>query len=160
MKTGAGGFREFTGRDMLAIAVAFFAAIVVANLALAVFASRSWPGLIVANGYVASQSFNRDAARARAQEELGWNVALTQGDGALSLRFARSSGAPIRGLAISGRLRRPVSDRGGRSVAFREIAGGDYGIEARLDAGVWEIDVTASREGEAEWRKTFRFVVR
>ncbi|HLA02420.1 MAG TPA: FixH family protein, partial [Aestuariivirga sp.] len=45
--------RTFTGWHMAAITISFFAVIIAVNLTLAVFASSSWSGLVVANSYVA-----------------------------------------------------------------------------------------------------------
>ena len=69
--------RTFTGWHMAAITSSFFAVIIAVNLTLAFFASTSWTGLVVANSYVASQNFNRDAEIARQQRALGWQVNLT-----------------------------------------------------------------------------------
>ena len=67
--------KEFTGRHMLAIMLAFFGTIIAVNLVMAIFASRSWTGLVVKNSYVASQEFNEKGcggARAgRAQLDAG-----------------------------------------------------------------------------------------
>ena len=44
--------RTFTGWHMAVITISFFAVIIAVNLTLAVFASTSWTGLVVANSYV------------------------------------------------------------------------------------------------------------
>lgn len=54
--------KEFTGRHMLAIMLAFFGVIIAVNGVMATFATRSWSGLVVENTYVASQQFNERAA--------------------------------------------------------------------------------------------------
>ena len=59
--------REFTGRHMLVIMVAFFSVIIAVNLTMAFFARSSWTGAVVENTYVASQQFNRKAAEGRAR---------------------------------------------------------------------------------------------
>ena len=46
-------------------AVAFFGVIIAVNCVMACFANSTWSGLVVANGYVASQSFDKDLAKAR-----------------------------------------------------------------------------------------------
>ena len=56
------------------VILAFFGVIIAVNLTMAYFANSTWSGLVVANGYVASQSFDEDLAKARAQDALGWNV--------------------------------------------------------------------------------------
>ncbi len=59
--------KPLTGWHVLAMLVAFFGVIIGVNLTMAYFANSTWSGLVVANGYVASQSFDKDLARARAQ---------------------------------------------------------------------------------------------
>ena len=47
--------REFTGWHMAITMIAFFGVIISVNLTMAILASSTWTGLIVKNGYVASQ---------------------------------------------------------------------------------------------------------
>ncbi len=68
--------KEFTGRHMLGIMVAFFSVIIAVNVLMATLANTSWTGLVVKNTYVASQEFNRKAQEGRAQAELGWQPRL------------------------------------------------------------------------------------
>ena len=51
--------KTFTGRHMLLLVSAFFAAVIAANGTMAYFAARSWTGLVVENSYVASQEYKR-----------------------------------------------------------------------------------------------------
>lgn len=63
--------KPLTGRHVLAITLAAFGVIIAVNVLMAVKAVRTFPGLEVANSYVASQSFDRDRA---VQTALGWRV--------------------------------------------------------------------------------------
>ena len=49
--------RPLTGRKVLLIAVAAFAVILAANLAMLLAATGTFPGLVVKNSYVASQDW-------------------------------------------------------------------------------------------------------
>ncbi len=60
--------KPFTGRHMLFAMLAFFGVIIAVNLTMAVFATKSWTGLVVKNSYVASQAFNRELEQAKVQE--------------------------------------------------------------------------------------------
>jgi nitrogen fixation protein FixH len=51
-----------TGRRVLLIASAAFLVMLVPNIVLTVTAVRTFSGLVVPNGYVASQRFDRDRA--------------------------------------------------------------------------------------------------
>ena len=62
--------RRFTGWHMTAIMFAFFGVVVSVNMLMATLATRTFGGTVVENSYVASQSFNRWLAEARAQDRL------------------------------------------------------------------------------------------
>jgi nitrogen fixation protein FixH len=152
--------RPFTGTHMLAILVAFFAVVIGVNLLMAYYANSTWSGLVVENGYVASQSFNADAARLRAQQALGWQVSLVHGDGEVTVSFAGPTGNAITGLAVSGSLDRPTTDRQDQSLSFREAAPGHYVARAELSPGIWDIDVSAAGATPDPYVKSFRFVAK
>lgn len=81
---------EIKGWHVFATFAAAFGVIIAVNLTLAFNAVRSFPGLEVANSYVASQSFDADRS---AQEALGWEVAAwVEGDDTLVLRIADAEG--------------------------------------------------------------------
>ena len=69
--------KEIKGGHVLAMLIAFFGVIITVNMVMAYFANSTWSGLVVKNGYVASQEFNTNLARAKAQEALGWNVGFS-----------------------------------------------------------------------------------
>ncbi|MFN0115219.1 MAG: FixH family protein [Paracoccaceae bacterium] len=119
--------RELTGWHVLAITVAFFGVVVAANVTLAVKAVGTFPGLEVANSYVASQSFDRDR---RAQEALGWSVAPDYAPGRLVLAFTGADGRPAGVRELSVRIGRATEARDDRTPVF--VA----------DRGVWSADVT------------------
>ena len=57
----------FTGRHMLAVVCTFFGVVIAVNVVMAIAATGTFPGLVVANSYVASQGYNELLAAARAQ---------------------------------------------------------------------------------------------
>ena len=148
--------RTFTGWHMAAITVSFFAVIIAVNLTLAVFASTSWTGLVVANSYVASQSFNRDAEIARQQQALGWQMNLAVDRSLAKIAILDRDGLPLAGLNIRAVLQRPTDEAGDQVLKLREAGPGIYVADAAIGSGVWVADVTA--EGPA--RKPVRFVQR
>ena len=85
---------------------------------MAYLANSTWSGLVVANGYVASQSFDKDLAKARAQDALGWKVDFTATDGRIRLTFADAAGKKIDSLAITGDLERTVTDKEDQKLTF------------------------------------------
>ena len=148
--------RTFTGLHMAVITISFFVVVVAVNLTLAFFASSSWTGLVVANSYVASQNFDRDAAEARLQQAVGWQMKLSvKGDLAQISFFDRAS-QPLTGLNIRAILQRPTDEAGDLSLAIQEEGAGTYLARAPIGRGVWIADITAEGPGH----KPVRFVQR
>ncbi|MBU9697373.1 FixH family protein [Rhodobacteraceae bacterium HSP-20] len=121
---------ELKGRHVLAITVGAFSIIIGVNLVLAVQAVRTFPGLEVANGYIASQTF--DAER-KAQEALGWTVTPEYRGGKLTLSVTDAEGLPA---AV-----RRMDVLVGRATETKDDMLPDF---ARV-AGVWEADVALAR---------------
>jgi nitrogen fixation protein FixH len=156
----AAAHKPLTGWHVLAMLVAFFAVIFSVNFTMAWLANATWSGLVVANGYVASQSYDKDLAKARAQDALGWSVGFSFGEDRLRLTFADKAGAKIDQLAITGALARPVTDRQDQALTFSAMGSGVYSAPATLTPGVWEVAITAQGNGVSDYRKAFRFVVK
>ncbi len=148
--------RTFTGWHMAAITISFFAVIIAVNLTLAVFASTSWTGLVVANSYVASQSFNRDAEIARQQQALGWQMNLVVDRSLAKIAILDRAGLPMAGLNLRAVLQRPTDEAGDQVLKLREAGTGIYVANATIGSGVWVADITA----EGPTRKPVRFVQR
>jgi nitrogen fixation protein FixH len=139
-----------TGRFVFTVLIAFFGVIIAVNVTMAVFASRTWTGLVVENGYVASQHFNSDLQQLRRQEELGWDQHLAVNSaGYLVVEFTRRDGSPISRLAVTANARRPVGDHDDALLGLIETRPGQYESQATLGAGRWLVDVTA-RKSESE----------
>lgn len=152
--------KQFTGKHMLMSIIAFFAVIFGVNFTMAFLANSTWSGLVVANGYVASQSFDKDLARQRAQEALGWTVALSHADGRIRITFADAGKAKIEGLSITGKLERPVTDKEDQVLTFSSMGSGVYTAPAVLSPGVWDVEIDAKGGTGADYRKTFRFITK
>lgn len=152
--------RPLTGWHVLAMFIAFFGVIIGVNLTMAWFANSTWSGLVVANGYVASQSFDDDLAKARAQEALGWKVGFDFTTDRIRLTFEDAQGQKIDALAISGELERTVTDKEDQKLSFQPMGSGVYSAPAALAPGVWEVEIDAQGNGVSDYRKIFRFVVK
>jgi nitrogen fixation protein FixH len=148
--------RTFTGWHMAAITISFFAVIIAVNLTLAFFASTSWTGLVVVNSYVASQNFNRNAAEARQQQTLGWQMNLTFNRGLARISFLDRDYQPLLGLNIRAILQRPTDEDGDRTLKLKDAGAGIYLAQAPVSRGVWIADITA----EGSDQKLVRFVQR
>ena len=116
--------KQFTGRHMLASIVAFFAVIIGVNLVMAYLANSTWSGLIVKNGYVASQSFGKDLAIAKSQEARGWTVVLSHDGNQVKLNFSDRISQKLSRLTVTGQLRRPTTDKLDQKLTFTPAGAG------------------------------------
>jgi nitrogen fixation protein FixH len=152
--------KEIRGGHVLAMLIAFFGVIFAVNFLLAYLANSTWSGLVVENGYVASQNFDKDLAKARAQEALGWNVGFSFDKSSVKITFADAKGAKIDSLDLTGRLQRTVTDKEDQVLTFGWMGSGVYSAPARLAPGLWEVEIDGKGDGVADYHKIFRFVVK
>lgn len=151
--------RSITGGHVFAIIVTFFGVIIGVNATLAVLAVRSWTGLVVENGYVASQSFNRDLAEARRQAELGWQESFGYADGRLTLVLGDSELRPIGRSSVTVRLQRPSTDRDDHELTLAEVAPGKYESAANLSPGLWDAETIVHGPNGGILRHLYRLQV-
>ena len=144
--------RPLTGRTVFFIFLSGFGIITTANLLLAFSAVRSFPGLEVANTYVASQSFQE---RRAAQRALGWTMRADYREGRLfvELRDRDGGAAPAEGPEITvGRLTSAQSDR-----TLRLDAAGSVALD--LGPGLWRVDLRATGPGGVLFEKRAKLQV-
>lgn len=152
--------KELKGGHVLAMLLAFFGVIIGVNLVMAWLANSTWSGLVVENGYVASQNFHNDLAKAKAQEALGWNVGFAFDKNSVKITFADAGGAKIDKLNLTGKLQRTVTDKEDQVLTFGWMGSGLYSAPARLGPGLWEVEIDGQGDGVADYHKIFRFVVK
>lgn len=131
--------RELTGRHVLFITLAAFGVIIAVNLVMAVLAVGSFPGLEVANSYVASQQFDRDR---QAQQSLGWTARADYDGAVLSIELLDARGGHPALRTFSATVGRPTHKRADVTPAF-DIRDGLYRARLDLEPGVWNIHVQA-----------------
>lgn len=134
--------REFTGRHAAMVFVGAFGIIFAVNIALAVNAVRTFPGLEVRNSYVASQTFD---VRRDAQLALGWEVQAVAQDGRVVLSITDRDGKPVEVAALTAVLGRATHVKDDMSPEF-VFDGQAYVAEAALAPGNWNIRMTARAE--------------
>jgi nitrogen fixation protein FixH len=156
MNTRAAGI---TGGQVFAVIATFFAIIIAVNATMAVFAMRSWSGLVVANGYVASQAFNKELAEARHQAQLGWRESFGYADGKLTLTLSDAQSRAIGEAQVNVRLERPSTDREDRDLVLREVVPGKYELAGTLSPGLWDAETIARTAAGASLRRLYRFHV-
>ena len=152
--------KEIKGGHVLAMIIAFFGVIIAVNLVMAWFANSTWSGLVVENGYVASQEFDKNLARAKAQEALGWDVGFSFDKGSVKVTFTDAAGKRIDSLDLTGKLQRTVTDKEDQVLTFGWMGSGTYSAPARLAPGLWEVEIDGKGDGVSDYHKIFRFVVK
>lgn len=141
--------KPLTGRKVLAIWMGAFAIILTANLALAINAVRSFPGLEVDNSYVASQTFNEDLAR---QLALGWQIDARHEGGLLTLAFTDETGAPVEVAELDATLGRATHVRDDQTPDFTYELG-TFTAPVALAPGNWNIRLVATAPDGTPFRQ-------
>ena len=131
--------REFTGRHVAMVFVGAFAVIISVNLLLAFQAVKTFPGLEVANSYVASQQFD---TRRSAQLALGWSVRADARDGQVFLAITDKDGAPVKVAKLIATVGRATHVRDDIKPDFA-FDGTAYVAPVDLGEGNWNIRMLA-----------------
>ena len=137
--------KRFTGWHFTAIITAFFGVVVAVNLTMAVFATRTFGGVVVENSYVASQKYNDWLAAAKRQQKLAWTIEPAL-DGQRRVTIALS----IDGAEVSGSARHPLGREPDVPLTFVTNDNGAQSVNA-LPPGRWNIHLLV-RRGESEAR--------
>lgn len=143
---------ELRGRHVGAMFVAGFAIIIAVNILLAVKAVGTFPGLEVANSYVASQSFD---ARHKAQQALGWTARAQYRDGVLQLRVLDHDGSPAPIRDLTAHVGRPTEARD--DIALALDANGRAVVD--LARGLWRLDVTGRADDGTAYQHAISLTV-
>jgi nitrogen fixation protein FixH len=146
--------RELTGRDVFVVTASAFAVIIAVNVTLAVKAVGTFPGLEVRNSYVASQTFNAEAA---AQRALGWQAGTRWDAGRLTVAFEAPDGGPVTLTGLFGRATVRADDR---ELTFVRGADGQWQAEAPAGRGRWVLHLTAVARDGTPWRQRVMVTVR
>ncbi|GHD98915.1 RdxH [Defluviimonas sp. 20V17] len=144
-----------TGRKVLAIFVAAFSVIIGVNLLLAYQAVHSFPGLEVENGYVASQSFNRDM---KAQKALGWTVQLGYESGVLTVDVDRAPGSPADVASLGVLVGRPTEAKEDKRPSFTR-RGDRFSAPVELRRGKWMVVISAQATNGTHFKQRLSLVV-
>lgn len=147
----------FTGWHMLAIMIAFFGTIVSVNIFMAYLANTSWSGMLAKNTYVASQDFNKNAARAREWAGAGFSGDISLEGGRIGYRLLGPAEIVSGVSHVEARFHRPVGDKQDFSVRLiRE--GGLFVAPGTPPAGPWIVDLASWKDGEVVFHQAERIV--
>ena len=148
---------ELTGKHVLGITVGAFTVIIAVNVLMAFKAVSTFPGLEVANSYVASQTWDAEMA---AQKALGWQLAEEYDlkTGELRLTFTDATGAPVQLAGLSVLVGRPTEAKDDQKPDFVRVAG-VYVARAALAPGKWMLHVEALAADGTPYRQRIDLLV-
>ncbi|HEV2898634.1 MAG TPA: FixH family protein [Pseudaminobacter sp.] len=151
--------REFTGRHMLFIILAFFGVVTGVNVTMATFATTSWTGLVVENTYVASQQFNQKAREGRAQAALGWTGKLTIAAGEVRYSLSDAAGKPVPLHGVKVLFRHPAYEAGDKTVTLAGASGQIFAAPHTPRDGVWIVEIHADAGLAESYRDVRRIMI-
>ena len=129
-----------TGPKFFAIFASFFIVIITVNVIMAMQAVGTFPGLVVRNSYVASQTF--DAERA-AQQALGWDTSAYVVDHELIVEIVNADGA-VSDATVVGIFGRPTQMRDDQDVVL-DFDGAVYRTPIHVsETGNWDFRMQAT----------------
>lgn len=147
--------RTFTGRKFALLMVAGFGVVIAVNLALAVLAARSHPGMVVESSHVAGQKFNAWLEAGRQQRAQGWAVTATVADGRmLDVLALDPQGRPLPEATIEARVRHPLGADEAAVVVLAHAGGGHYRAPLAVPPGQWDVEIHVRRGAETHWMRT------
>lgn len=136
----------------VAVAVTvFFGVIVAVDAMFLVAAYKTFPGQVSVTPYEDGLAYNRDVARRRAQQALGWSATADVDGPAIIVELRDAEGHAVTGLAIQGDLRRPATESGRTDLVFSETSPGRYSARAAPGSGAWDLKFAAT----GEWGQAF-----
>jgi len=137
--------KRFTGWHFTAIITAFFGVVIAVNLTMAVFATRTFGGVVVENSYVASQKYNGWLAAAKRQQQLAWSI-----DPGLDDQRRVTIALSIDGAEVDGFARHPLGREADIPLTFVTRGAQSQSVNS-LPPGRWNIHLLV-RRGESEAR--------
>ncbi len=152
--------RPLTGRHVALGVAGFFAVVIGLDALFVTWAVQTFPGEVSERAYEDGLAYNQTLAERRAQESLGWTAQVRQGavPGQVTASFSDAEGATLAGLTVQAALTRPATDAGAATVALRAVQPGVYAGATPLQAGAWDLKLTA-RDGRGRTFEATRRLV-
>lgn len=152
--------------------VAAFVVVIAVNGVMVKLAIGSFSGLDTAHPYERGLGYNDTLAAARAQDEMGWQVAydaVPAGSAApdahpvsVEARFLDRDGNALTGLEVHALLQRPAAEGHDMELPLVERGGGRYVAKTDLPLpGQWDLRIVAAVTGAngASWQSSRRILL-
>jgi len=120
---------------------------------MAYIAGNSWTGLVVKSSFVASQEFNGNLEKAKAQKALGWISDVTYQNAAFTLALKDRNGKPIAIDSATFKIGRPAFEQKDHTLELRAGTAFRHTADDDLQPGLWDIQVQAEAAGTTYQRK-------
>jgi nitrogen fixation protein FixH len=138
--------------------------VVVVNGTMIFFAQSTFSGLDTDQAYQQGVQYNAILKEAAASAALGWTArtSVTPAGAArhIAVTLTDRRGRPVRGLAVTAHLVRPVSTAFDQRLVLRPEGDGIYGADVSLPAlGRWELRL-AAETGATDWQAVQRIFVK
>jgi nitrogen fixation protein FixH len=157
--------RELTGRAVLMWFIAFFGVVFAINGIMVKAATSTFGGVETQSSYKAGLQFEQEATRARAQDELHWQVEghverNAGGAAALDVSVRDALGKPVPGIIAEARLAHPADERLDRDIVLTIAGLGAFHGDVQAQAGRWDLTLDLYRGGERVFRSRSEIVLR
>jgi nitrogen fixation protein FixH len=157
--------RELTGRKVLLWLVGFFVLVFAVNGVMVHAAISTFGGVDTQSSYQAGLVFEREVARAEAQQELHWRVEgklkrAADGEAVLDISVRDAQGAPVTGLSADARLAHPADERLDHVIPIAGNGAGLFHGESVAKPGQWELIVDFYRGKDRLFRSRSRVTLR
>ena len=152
--------RPFTlnGWHVLVGFILFFGLVIGLDVTFATLAYRSFPGESASDPYEAGIEYNRTLAQHRREAALGWRAEADTTGPQINFRIVDRTGAPVRGLQVSGTATRPATESGAIALTFHEVEPGRYVSASPTARGAWDVAVTARNASGARFEAERRLL--
>jgi nitrogen fixation protein FixH len=147
----------FTGWHMLGVLVAFFGTIITVNVIMAYLANSTWSGMLSSNTYVASQDFNKNAARAKEWAREGFRGSVALEAGRVRYRLEGPADMLEKIDHVDAIFHRPVGEKQDFKIELRRD-GDVYTAPDTPPRGPWIVDLAAIDAGRVVFHQAERIV--
>jgi nitrogen fixation protein FixH len=157
--------RPVTGRRVLAWLLAAFGAIIVANLALIVFALNTFTGETQPKSYATGLDFNRTLDAVAAQHDLGWRVAgrvapFGERQVKIDASYLDRDGRALGALTVVAEMSRPTVEGYDFEAPVAHQGGGQYMASVAVPLpGLWHVRLRAERADGEPYLLDYRVTV-
>jgi nitrogen fixation protein FixH len=134
-----------TGTKVLICLLAFFFVVFGANITMSWFALSTFSGVETRDAYSKGRDYNKEIARAKAEQDLGWVIKVETsspgpGETFLTLTITDKEGSALEALDVSGLLVRVVHEGSDQAITFAPLGQGRYVAAAQLPLpGRWQL---------------------